>query len=99
MKLNIRPLLLLKEVNSFLERKGDSYTWDELILLSTCSIEVLQCIVSLAMVDHIASREQGESVEQLEDGVARLVDRHDHNMVTLHAQPAERNIKIKSQLF
>ena len=58
--------------------------------LATCSVEVLQCIVSLAVVDHIASREQGESVEQLEDGVARLVDRHDHNVVTLHTQSGER---------
>ena len=37
-------------------------------------MEVLQCIVGLAMVDHIPSREQGEGVKQLEDGVARLVD-------------------------
>ena len=53
-------------------------------------MEVLQCIVGLAMVDHIPSREQGEGVKQLEDGVARLVDRHDHNVITLHTQSGER---------
>ena len=41
------------------------------------------------MIDHVTSREQGEGVEQLEDGVARLVDRHDHNVVPLVTQASE----------
>ena len=60
----------------------------------TCSVEVFQCIVSLAMVNDISSREQGESVKQLEDGVARLMDGHDHNVVTLYTQSGERENKI-----
>ena len=71
-------------------------------MLSTCSSEVFQCIVSLAMVDNISSREQGESVKQLENGVARLMDGHDHNVVTLHTQSGERenkNLIITSKFF
>ena len=62
-------------------------------------MEVLQCIVSLAVVDHVPSREQGEGVKQLEDGVARLMDRHDHNVVTPHTQSGEReNIRNTSMM-
>ena len=65
-------------------------------------MEVFQCVISLAVVDDISSREQGESVKQLEDGVARLVDGHDHNVVTLYTQSGERenkNLIIISKFF
>ena len=38
------------------------------------------------MVDNVPLGEQCEGVKQLEDGVAGLVDRHDHNPVTHLAQ-------------
>ena len=41
------------------------------------------------MVDHGALGEEGEGVKQLEDGVARLVDGHDDDALTLLAQTAQ----------
>ncbi len=38
------------------------------------------------MVDHVALGEEGEGVKQLEDGVARLVDRHDDGALSIPAQ-------------
>ena len=61
-------------------------------------MEVFQCIVSLAMVDNVSSREQGKSVKQLEDGVSRLMDGHDHNIITLHIQSGERKWKKISDI-
>ena len=55
-------------------------------------MEVFQSTVSLTVVDNIPSREQGESIKQLEDGVARLVDRHDHNVVTCHTQSGKLKV-------
>ena len=38
------------------------------------------------MVDQVATREKSESVKQLENGVARLVDGHDHYPVVQSGQ-------------
>ncbi len=40
------------------------------------------------MVDEPALGEEGEGVKQLEDGVARLVDGHDHDATTMLNQTA-----------
>ena len=47
------------------------------------------------MVDEVSLGEESEGVKQLEDGVARLVDGHDHNATTTLNQTAE--IKKSSQ--
>ena len=54
-------------------------------------MEVGQCLACWTMVDHIPHREQGKGIKLLEDGIARLMDGHDHNPVTGTAQSAQIN--------
>ena len=48
------------------------------------------------MIDQVATREKSESVKQLEDGVARLVNGHDHYPVLEAGQSTEWKLVIKS---
>lgn len=45
------------------------------------------------MVDHLSLRQQCETVKETEDGVARLVDRENDNLLILGlTQPIEGNV-------
>ena len=44
-------------------------------------VEVCQSLSGWSVVDLAAQREESEAVKQLEDGVSRLVNGHDHNPV------------------
>ena len=43
--------------------------------------KILQCPSTGAMIDQVPHREQCQCVKELEDGIARLVDRHDNDTV------------------
>ncbi len=47
----------------------------------TLIIKVLQGLLSHPVIGNAAPGEETEGVKELEDGVARLVDGHDHNPV------------------
>ena len=47
------------------------------------------------MIDQVATREKSESVKQLENGVARLVNGHDYNPILEAGQSTEWKAVIK----
>ncbi len=54
-------------------------------------------MTGLALVDNAAQREESESVKQLEDRVARLVDGHDDDSVTRLTESAgEKTFELAS---
>ena len=51
--------------------------------------EVLNNMAALALIDNPPQGEEGECVKQLEDGVARLVNRHDNQFVVSQTPTGE----------
>ena len=55
------------------------------------------------MVDNVSVGEQSEGVKELKDGVARLVNHHDHDATIVFTQPAGQELictlTLKSLLY
>ena len=51
----------------------------------------------LALVDNAPQREESESVKQLEDGVARLMNGQDHQSIVLHTPAVDRERVVIEQ--